>query len=132
MKSLGYWIQRADFSATDHEPTDVATALRAFDAHSWHDELNLQSELENGGREYCPPGIGFVDPDGHMLHVCPTADGRALVHYHSKSAFGVIRRAAPPVQTREGMLRADVVELIHYFFQGQHDWILKRLGERSG
>ena len=62
MKSLAYWIQRADFSATDHEPTDVATALRAFDAHPWHDELNLQSELENGGREYCPPGIGFVDP----------------------------------------------------------------------
>src|ERR1700752_825999 len=71
MKSLAYWIQRADFSATDHEPIDVASALRAFDAHAWQDELNFQMELESRGREYCPPGMGFIDPDGPMLHVCP-------------------------------------------------------------
>jgi hypothetical protein len=62
MKSLAYWIQRADFSATNHDAVDVATALRVVDAHPWHEELKLQSELETQGREYCPPGIGFMDP----------------------------------------------------------------------
>jgi hypothetical protein len=119
MKSLPYWIQRADFSATDHDAVDVAGALRAFDAHPWHEELKLQSELEHEGREYCPPGMGLVDPDGPILHVCPTADGRAMVHYHPKP------RGA---HTREGMLRGDVIELIHYFFHGHHDWILQKLG----
>jgi hypothetical protein len=126
MRSLAYWIQRADFSATDYEPVDAAGALRVFEVHPWHDELRFQAELESGGREYCPPGIGFVDPDGPILHVCPTADGRTLVHYHAPPRFGL-----PPVEaavhTREGLLRAEAAELIHYFFHGQHDWILQKL-----
>ena len=127
MKSLAYWIQRADFSATDYDPIDVAGAIRAFDAHPWSEELILQSELEDNGREYCPPGIGFVDPDGPILHVCPTADGRALVHFHSKPSAWLLR-TADPVQTSADVARTDVVELIHYFFHGQHDWIVQKLG----
>lgn len=127
MKRFPYWIQRADFSATDHDPIDVDGAIRAFDAHSWRDELARQSELEQGGRECCPPGIGFMDPNGRILHVCPTVDGRALVHYHSKPKLGFLS-SAPPVQTRPDVARTDVVELIHYFFLEQHDWIVRRLG----
>ncbi len=119
MKTLPYWIQRADFSATDHPPVDVSTAIRVFGEHPWHEELTLQSELENQGLDYCPPGIGFMDPGGPILHVCPSANGGALVHYHT---------AGTKVHTREGVLRGDVVELIHYFFHGQHDWILQKLG----
>lgn len=127
MTSLPYWIQRADFSATDHEPVDEATALRALETHPWQDELNLQSALENERREYCPPGIGLRDPDGRLLHVCPAADGRALVHYHHPKP-GVRGLFQEVVHTREGMLRADVVELIHCFFHGRHDSILRKLG----
>jgi hypothetical protein len=93
MKSLRYWIQRADFSATDHGPVDVAAALRTFATHPWQDELDLLAQLEATGTEYCTPGIGFVDPDGPILHLCPTIDGRALVHYHTgatRKAFGVL------------------------------------------
>ncbi len=117
MKSLPYWIQRADFATTDHDPVDVATALRVFDAHPWPDELAFESELEAGGHDYCPPGIGFVDPDGPILHLCPSADGHALVHYHVGSS----------VRSRAGVLRGEAVELIHQFFHGQHDWILRKL-----
>jgi hypothetical protein len=128
MTSLAYWIQRADFTTTDYDPVDVAGALRALDAHPWHDEWTLQAELENGGGEYCTPGIGFVDPDGPFLHVCPTADGRYLVHYHAKTAFSILRPFATTVHTREDMLRADVVELIQQFFSGQHARIRRTLG----
>jgi hypothetical protein len=128
MKSLPYWIQRADFSVTDHGPADVAAAIQAFDAHPWPVELHLESELQTEGRDYCPPGIGFVDPDGPILHVCPGADGRALVHFHPKpTGGGWFRRAAPSVHTRHGVPRSEVVELIHSFFHGQHDWIVQKL-----
>jgi hypothetical protein len=129
MKSLAYWIQRADFSAMDYDPIDVAGAIRAFDAHPWSEELSLQSELEDTGREYCPPGIGFVDPGGPILHVCPTADGRAVVHFHSGLRVGLLA-AGEPVQTTAGIARTDVVELIHHFFHGHHDWIVQKLGAR--
>lgn len=128
MTTLAYWIQRADFTTTDYDPVDVAGALRALDAHPWHDELKFQTELENAGGEYCPPGIGFVDPDGPFLHVCPATDGRYLVHFHAKTAGSVLRPFATTVHTGEGMLRADVGELIQHFFDGQRARIRQALG----
>ena len=109
MTTLAYWIQRADFTTTDYDPVDVAGALRALDAHPWHDELKFQTELENAGGEYCPPGIGFVDPDGPFLHVCPAADGRYLVHFHAKQpvAFcGLSRRRCIPAKGCFGRMSA--------------------------
>ena len=128
MTALAYWIQRADFSTTDYDPVDVASALRALDAHPWQDEWKLQGELENGGGEYCPPGIGFVDPDGPFLHVCPGAGGRYLVHFHAKTAFSLLRPFTTTVHTGEDLRRADVGELIQHFFQGQHARIRETLG----
>jgi hypothetical protein len=131
MKRLAYWIQRADLSATDYEPVDVAEALHAFATHRWRDELDLLSQLETAGSEHCPPGIGFVDPAGRILHVCPGSDGCALVHFHTRSvrkAFGLIPTWQSAVHTMEGMVRADVVRLIDLFFHGQDDSILQRLG----
>ncbi len=46
MKSLSYWIQRADFSATDYEPVDASAAVRAFATHDWAEEMNLLSMLD--------------------------------------------------------------------------------------
>jgi hypothetical protein len=126
--TLEYWIQRADFSTTDFAPVDVAGALRALDTHSWPDEWKLLSELENTGGESCPPGIGFVDPGGPFLHVCPGADGRYLVHFHAETAFSLLRPSATTVQTGEDLRRADVGELIKHFFQGQHAEVLRALG----
>ena len=60
MRSVAYWIQRADFSASDHEAADAEDAIRAFRTHDWGEELRLQAELQTAGRDCCPPGIGFV------------------------------------------------------------------------
>ena len=116
MKSLEEPDQRAYFSTTDHDPVDVSTAVRAFETHAWQAELSLQSELERGGLEHCSPGIGFVDPDGPFLHVCPSGDGLATVHYTPKpTRFRFLWPARPAIVTREGVPRAEVVELIRRF-----------------
>lgn len=127
MTALEYWIQRADFSTTDFPPVDVAGALRALDVHPWPNEWQLQAQLENAGEEYCPPGIGFVDPDGPFLHVCPSAGGRYLVHFHAETAFSFLRPSATTVHTGEDLRRADVVVLIQHFFHGQHAQVLQAL-----
>ena len=61
MKLIPYWIQRADFSATDYSAVEVDDAVRAFEGHDWRRELGLYSELESARADCCPPGIGFVD-----------------------------------------------------------------------
>jgi hypothetical protein len=80
VKAIPYWIQRADFSATEYDPVEVAEGVRAFETHDWRRELDLYSELEGAGAECCPPEIGFMDASGDILHICPDGNGRAMVH----------------------------------------------------
>ncbi|HKA33294.1 MAG TPA: hypothetical protein VKH64_08790 [Candidatus Binatia bacterium] len=130
MKSLRYWIQRADLSATDYEPVDAAAAVRAFTTHDWAEETSLLSELEKAGKQCCPPGIGFVDPSGPILHVCPTTDGNATVHYHHNTIrkfLGIIPFHQSTVDTKQGVSRSDVADLITYFFEARNEWILGKL-----
>ena len=133
MKLIPYWIQRADFSATDYSPVDVAGGVHAFEGHDWRRELDHYSELEGSGVECCPPGIGFVDADGDILHICPTESGRVMVHYHFTSTrrlLGLIPMPRSIVEARQDMTRSEVLELIGFFFEGRHDWMLQTLGRR--
>ena len=75
-KAIPYWIQRADCSATDYGPVEVTKGVRPFETHDWRRELDLYSELESSGTDCCPPGIGFVDSGGDILHICPSENGR--------------------------------------------------------
>ena len=85
MTRLPYWIQRADLSATDHEPVDAATAIHIVQSHDWRAELQLEQERRASALDSCPPGIGFVNR-GRILHICPGSDGTALVHYDADEA----------------------------------------------
>jgi len=130
-KGIPYWIQRADYSATDYDAAEVAEGLRAFETHDWRTELELYGELERDGSDCCPPGIGFVDPDGDILHVCLEVDGRATVHYDFTAPgklFGLIPWSRWRVETWKGVPRSDVLDLIRFFFDGQRDWMLQKLG----
>ena len=131
LKSIPYWIQRADFSSTDYGPVEVVDGVRAFETHDWRRELDLYSELESTGAECCPPGIGFVDPGGDILHICPSGSGPAMVHYHfaaERKILGFIRVPRSMRETRQGIHRSVVLELIGFFFEGRHDWMLEKLG----
>jgi hypothetical protein len=130
MALLPYWIQRADFSASDHEAVTSEGALEVLRNHSWEAEARLQAELEAAGKECCPPGIGFLAPDGPILHICPTSDGTSMVHFHATRARGlldVLRSSRAAIHTKLGVEQAEVVELIQWFFAGRHDWIRRKL-----
>ena len=131
MKAIPYWIQRADFSSTEYGPAEVADGVSAFETHDWRRELDLYAERESTGAECCPPGIGFVDPGGDILHICPGGNGLAMVHYHFtgvRTILGFIRVPWSMGETREGIHRSVVLELIGFFFEGRHDWMLDKLG----
>ena len=141
MNLIPYWTQRADFSSTEYAPVDVDAAVRAFESHDWQDEWRLYDELEDTGAECCLPGIGFVRQDGDILHICPDKNSNAMVHYHfaaPRKLLGFIPWGSLSGETRFGVARSAVVELIRFFFEGRHDRMIERLGppnrplERTG
>ena len=126
MNSFPYWIQRANFVSTEYDPVNVEGALHAFMAHDWRAELELVSK----DAESCPPGIGFMDPNGSILHVCPYGDGRSLVHYHAKTVsklLGIIPISRSAVHTKQHVSESDVHELIRSFFNRDHAQLLRKL-----
>jgi hypothetical protein len=130
MKAIPYWIQRADFSATDYDPVEIGEAVRAFESHNWPRELAFFSDLERAGTECCPPGIGFVDQNGQILHICPRVDGSTMVHYHftvSRKLLGLIPISESRVETKIGVYQSDVPDLIRSLFEGRHEWMLHKL-----
>jgi len=131
IKAIPYWIQRADFSMTAHGPVGLTDGVRAFEMHDWRHELESYSKLESAGTECCPPGIGFVGPAGDILHICPSENGRVVVHYHftgTRKLLGFVRVPRTIVETRPEMHRSVVSELIGFFFEGRHEWMLEKLG----
>lgn len=77
---LPYWIQRADFSASDHEPIDLVGAESVLRNHDWQSEWALQDAFEREGKEiyedYCLPCIGFLG-ENSVLVLIPNRDGTA-------------------------------------------------------
>lgn len=130
MKAIPYWIQRADLSATDYGPVEVTDGIRAFETHDWRHELDFYSELKSAGTECSPPGIGFVDPGRDILHICPSENGRVMVHYHftaTRKLLGFIPMPHSIVETKQELHRSVVSELIGFLFERRHDWMLERL-----
>jgi hypothetical protein len=130
MTLLPYWIQKADFSASDEAPVSATDAVRAFNEHDWLEELRLEEERERSGAECCPPGIGFVRGNGQVLHICPDPDGTALVHYHfaaPQKLFGFIPRTVITTVTSRAVPRSSIADLIMLFFDSQHDLLVARL-----
>lgn len=118
---VSYWIQRADFSTRDFDPVGPEAAVRAFQAHDWHEEAALERELASAQRESCPPGIGFVAEPGHILHICPRSDG-AIVHYHfseRRKMLGFLPVTRQQLLSRGSVPHLRIPELITLFATGQ-------------
>jgi hypothetical protein len=116
MTRLPYWMQRADFSSTDHDPVDAATAIHIVHSHDWPRELQLEGERKASGLDGCPPGIGFMNGD-RILHICPAANGTAMVHYHG----GV------DVVTNPRLPLVDVPEYVQRFYADDHGWLAQHI-----
>jgi hypothetical protein len=73
---LKYWIQQADFSATDFEGIDVVGAEMVLRDHDWRSEWAHQALLASEGEDFCKPGVGFVRGE-FILHLCPNENRTA-------------------------------------------------------
>lgn len=126
MRTISYWIQRADFTATEYPPIDSIRALELIRTHDWPSEWRLLREREAGGLETCPPGIGFTAAPGRILHICPDEGGGTLVHYHfteRRRWLGLIPHDAAVVQTNPAVESSQLAECVRRFFDGDHAWL---------
>lgn len=126
---VSYWIQRADFSTSEHGLVGEHEAVRAFQQYDWLSEVAQARRLEASGAEFCAPGIGFVAEPEHFLHVCPEGD-KAVVHYYFKERrrlFGLVPNRRPRVLTADSVPPGTVLELIRLFASGQSATVRARL-----
>jgi hypothetical protein len=87
----------------------------------------LLRELEAAGLEACPPGIGFMDGQGGILHVCPSDDGPALVHYQFEQQqrwMGLIPYKASWVRTNLAAEWSQLPEFVRRFYADDHVWLV--------
>ena len=114
-----FWIQKADFSSQDPEQIDLQEALRKFKAHTWEEELELRNKLESEGKEFCPPGIGFIS-DGHILHILPATKEYSdyLFHYPEvKKLLGIIPSKKQATIQKENVPFEDCCLAIEKFYK---------------
>lgn len=129
MRRIPHWIQRADFTTTEHSAIDSARAVEVLSAHDWAGEWRLLGDREAAGLETCPPGIGFTAAPGRILHVCPGDDGRALVHYHFAEPsrwLGFIPSTAAVVRTNPSVEVSQLPEFVRRFYEDDHAWLVNR------
>jgi hypothetical protein len=129
MTALAYWIQRADFSVRDFPPVDLAGAVRAFHDYDWAFELRRQDARSNTGEEDCSAGIGFVG-DGRLLHIVPTDEHHALVHYDftkERRVLGLFPRTVHVVQTAQRFPLTRIPEVLERFYLDDHDWLCQHV-----
>ena len=127
MRTIPCWIQRADFTATEYEAVDSVRAVELLSAHDWPSEWRLLREREAAGLETCPPGVGFTAAPGRILHVCPSDDGRALVHYQfteSERWLGFIPSSAVIVRTNSAVEIPRLPEFVRRFYADDHAWLM--------
>ena len=89
---IKYWLQRADYTSTDHDPVDVETAIRVVQSHDWSAEVAFERERLSAEFEACPAGVGFFTDSDRILHICPDGSGSALVYYHTWEPRLVVRK----------------------------------------
>lgn len=126
MRTISYWIQRADFTATEEVAIDHVGAVELLSSHDWRSEWRLLREREAAGLETCPPGIGFTATRQRILHICPGDDGRALVHYHftePRRWLGLIPINATIVRTNPAVESSQLREFVRRFYECDHAWL---------
>ena len=126
---VSYWIQRADFSTSQHGQVNEQDALPAYQRHDWIAEVAQVRRLADSEADHCSPGIGFVTGTGDLLHVCPDGE-TAVVHYHfeeRRKLFGLVPSRKLHVVTAEAVPPGTVLDLIRLFASGRMAAVRARL-----
>ena len=129
--TLGYWIQRHDYSVIERDNVSSDEAKRAFESFGWQGELERFDEGDPA--KNCPPGIGInnglnLNSSGAMLlHICPNDERTALIHIHfalKKKILGIFPATKQIHHHVNAYDRSKVSQLIDRFYAGDFEALL--------
>jgi hypothetical protein len=126
--TIKYWIQKADLSAQDFQPITSFEAVKIFQNYDWNSELSNRRQLEEDGKDFCDPGIGFVSSDQRILHVCPLDSHNAYFHYHFMKQSKFLGLIPNNHQVTYSNMRVEINlirEAIENFYVNNHNWLLE-------
>lgn len=106
---LQYWIQRADFSSANYPAVRFKRGLAALKGHDWSKERAYEARRYAEEEETCPPGIGYVQKDNSVLHICPREYGAQCFLLSEDSILELPYANA-----------ADQQRLLRLFYKGRH------------
>jgi len=122
---IPYWIQRSDFTATDHDPVDADQAVNDFLGYDWEGEDRLFDELDQRSEDNCSAGFGLFTDDGRRLHVCRHDNGMFFFFYDRKvKLLGIFPYSKSEASAK--MTAAEAAEAIRRFFDGDHEWLMRK------
>lgn len=123
---MNVWIQKHDFVSEEFELEKSEAVIKLLGEFDWDQELKLQKEKEDKGEDNCPPGLGIVADNGHILHLCPDKNKKylAFFHYPEEVRFLRIFKFTPQkTLSRENLDHSTVLEIIPYMMQRQYQKI---------
>lgn len=110
------WLQKHDLSSDEFEIPDASSAKKVLREFDWQDQLSRQAQATS---ETCDAGLGLVTDEGDILHICPGANGRSMVHFHfsdTRKLFGLFPRRVDLLKTFRDVSLDRVDQMIDALF----------------
>ncbi|MGI9627408.1 MAG: hypothetical protein ACR2QM_11280 [Longimicrobiales bacterium] len=112
-------------SSEDLGALSKSQAVERFEEYDWGTELTWLGELEFAGAQRCPPGMGLVDTDPRILHLCPLSQTLLRAHYHFPARKGLGRWfGSRDTLTVESAPMEIAEDLILAFYRRRHEEFL--------
>ena len=114
-------LQKHDLTAEEFDALDSSAVKRMLHSFDWASECERQAK---SGGETCDPGFGLVVGDGHILHICPGANGACRVHFHfptKRKFLGLIPKTVQQSRMWETVSLQEADRMIDRMFLGEFD-----------
>jgi len=125
---ITYWEQSADFESKEYEEIDLTKAVQIFKSRHWFEEIVVMERLMNSGKEFCPPGIGYVSDEGYILHVCSEEKDNYSIHFIYPTGSKILRKLGLEDQETKSTINLSeekVILAIENFFNESYDKLMK-------
>ena len=112
------WIQKENLESVEFEAPDSTVARRVLREVDW--TWTFEPQVPGDASAL---GLGLMAGDGHILHICPDAEGQCLVHFHfphQVKVLGLIPLTVQEVRTMTGISLADAETMVESMFKGEY------------